>query len=101
MKPVLFEQTAPAADGRSCARPERPFASRRLLWAMGAAAIAVALVFGWNWLTAIGIASALISVLPCLAMCALGLCMNEGAKGSCHKASAQAPGSNTAGRGKE
>ena len=43
-----------------------------------AAVIAVAgLAFGWSWLVAAGIAPLLLSVLPCAAMCALGLCMNR------------------------
>lgn len=43
-----------------------------------AAALAVAgVAFNWSWLVAAGIAPLLISVLPCVAMCALGLCMNR------------------------
>ena len=30
---------------------------------------------GWPWLAAIGVAPILISLLPCAAMCAVGLCM--------------------------
>ena len=30
---------------------------------------------GWPWLVAIGVAPVLLSVAPCAAMCALGLCM--------------------------
>lgn len=33
--------------------------------------------FGWSWLVAAGVAPLLLSVLPCVAMCALGLCMNR------------------------
>jgi hypothetical protein len=36
-----------------------------------------ALFFGWNWLVAAGLASIVVGILPCLAMCALGLCMNR------------------------
>lgn len=35
------------------------------------------LFFGWNWLVAAGLASIIVGILPCLAMCALGLCMNR------------------------
>lgn len=35
------------------------------------------LFFGWNWLVAAGFASVILGVLPCLAMCALGLCANR------------------------
>jgi hypothetical protein len=37
----------------------------------------------WSWLVAIGIAPLLITVLPCAAMCALGLCMHRMGGGSC------------------
>ncbi len=36
------------------------------------------LVFNWSWLTAIGVSTILISVLPCVLMCAFGLCMKGG-----------------------
>lgn len=38
---------------------------------------AVAIGVGWNWLAGIGALSILITALPCLAMCALGLCMQR------------------------
>lgn len=46
-------------------------------------ALAAGLALGWSWLVAAGIAPILISVLPCLAMCALGLCMHRGGGRSC------------------
>lgn len=41
------------------------------------AAVAVLIIaaFNWGWLVASGTASVLLTVLPCLVMCALGLCM--------------------------
>jgi hypothetical protein len=51
------------------------------------ALIVLAVVIGgalnWSWLVAIGIAPLLITVLPCVAMCALGLCMNRMGGRSC------------------
>lgn len=41
------------------------------------------LALNWSWLVAAGIAPILISVLPCVAMCALGLCMNRRGGHSC------------------
>ena len=32
---------------------------------------------GWPWLAALGLAPILLSILPCAAMCALGLCMGR------------------------
>src|SRR3546814_11339425 len=37
----------------------------------------------WSWLVAAGFVPLLLGALPCLAMCALGLCMNKLAGQSC------------------
>jgi hypothetical protein len=49
---------------------------------MGGAVVAVpiALYAGWDWLVAAGLATTVIALAPCLAMCALGLCMRRGKK---------------------
>ena len=49
--------------------------ARRAAIAGGLAAVAAGVAFNWGWLTAIGVAPVLLSVAPCAAMCALGLCM--------------------------
>jgi hypothetical protein len=46
------------------------------------ASAALALISGllawqWSWLAAIGVAPLLVSAAPCVAMCALGLCMHR------------------------
>ncbi len=56
---------------------------RRGLIALAAVALSAGLAFNWSWLVAVGIAPLLITVLPCLVMCALGLCMNRMAGRSC------------------
>jgi len=48
---------------------------RRAWLALAALAGLGGLVLNWNWLVVIGVAPLLIAVLPCVAMCALGLCM--------------------------
>ncbi len=53
----------------------------RLVFA--AVAVAAGAAFNWSWLLAAGAAPLLLSVLPCLAMCALHLCANKSAGGSC------------------
>ena len=55
----------------------RYLGGRRGLIAAGAAIAVAGLAFNWAWLVAAGIAPLLLSVLPCVAMCALGLCMNQ------------------------
>lgn len=44
----------------------------------GALAVPLALYAGWDWLAATGLAAILVAAAPCLAMCALGLCMRHG-----------------------
>lgn len=39
--------------------------------------------FGWPGLVAAGLAPLLLGVLPCVAMCAVGLCMMKGGSQSC------------------
>ena len=51
---------------------------RRLLFGgFALALISAGLAWQWNWLVAIGAAPFLVSGAPCVAMCALGLCMNR------------------------
>jgi hypothetical protein len=45
-------------------------------------ALVVGAAFNWSWLVAVGVLPLLITVLPCAAMCALGLCMNRMMGGS-------------------
>jgi hypothetical protein len=48
-----------------------------------------ALALNWSWLFAVGMAPLLLSVLPCIAMCGLGLCMNRTAGRSCSASAKQ------------
>lgn len=56
--------------------------SRRGLLILAAGAPGVGLATQWHWLVAAGIAPLLVSALPCVAMCALGLCMGKMAGGT-------------------
>jgi hypothetical protein len=51
-------------------------------WLVGGAALSVplALYAGWDWLVAAGLATTVVALASCLAMCALGLCMGRGKK---------------------
>jgi len=50
--------------------------ARSRILILGTLAIVVAgSALNWPWLTAIGVAPALLSIAPCAVMCALGLCM--------------------------
>ena len=56
---------------------------RRGLLLVAAVVVAGGLALNWSWLVAAGIAPLLIGVLPCVAMCALGLCMHKMGGQSC------------------
>jgi hypothetical protein len=47
----------------------------RTLLIVATIAIVAGLVLNWNWLVAVGLAPILLSTLPCLIMCAFGVCM--------------------------
>tara|TARA_R110002012_G_scaffold313726_1_gene525586 strand:+ start:9602 stop:9799 length:198 start_codon:yes stop_codon:yes gene_type:complete len=47
----------------------------------GFAAIGGGAALNWDWLTAVGAAPLILSLAPCAAMCALGLCMRGGSAG--------------------
>jgi hypothetical protein len=69
---------------------------RRVLIAAGVLALVLGAGFNWSWLIAVGVAPVLLAVLPCAAMCALGLCamsMNHQQEG------ATTPPTGTAGDG--
>ena len=58
---------------------------RRVLIAAGVLALVLGAAFNWSWLIAVGVAPVLLAVLPCAAMCALGLCamgMNRSSAGA-------------------
>lgn len=56
-----------------------PWITRRRVFMMaGIMVVSLGLFLNWNWLTAIGAAPILLSLAPCLIMCALGLCMRRG-----------------------
>lgn len=54
--------------------------SPRALLAIGALAIAGGVAANWSWMVAIGAAPVILGLLPCAAMCALGLCMPMGGR---------------------
>ena len=77
------DATARSAEPSSIETIRRYLGGRWGLLAVAAAAIVAGLAFNWSWLVAIGVAPLIIGVLPCAAMCALGLCMmGTGRKGA-------------------
>jgi hypothetical protein len=51
------------------------YTPRRGLILAGLGIVLAGLALGWNWLSAIGFAPLILSLAPCAAMCALGICM--------------------------
>ena len=49
--------------------------NRWALLALGAGVLFAGIALNWSWLVAAGIAPILLSTLPCLVMCGLGVCM--------------------------
>jgi hypothetical protein len=49
--------------------------NRWVLVVLGAGVLVAGIGLNWSWLVAAGIAPILLSTLPCLVMCGLGLCM--------------------------
>jgi hypothetical protein len=84
--------------------PKRDGSRRKLpMLLLTGSAVAVAGAFSnWDWLVALGLAPLLLSALPCLAICALGLCMTHADRSACGKAAAlrqPAPGGGEQNRG--
>lgn len=50
---------------------------RKGLIALITLAVVAGAVLNWGWLVALGIAPLILALLPCAAMCALGLCMSK------------------------
>ncbi|HEX9571955.1 MAG TPA: hypothetical protein VF969_06825 [Burkholderiales bacterium] len=72
------------ASARKFSRAEWWMPTKR--WALIGLAVGGAiggLALGWDWVVAAGLAPLVVSVLPCIAMCALGMCAMRGQK-SCH-----------------
>jgi hypothetical protein len=65
-------------------RAARPYITGwRGLLLLAAIALIVGAALNWSWLVAAGIAPLLLTALPCVAMCALGLCANRMMGKSC------------------
>lgn len=80
----------PTVTPASTTAPSRPTGARispRMLY-VGIGVVAVAgAALGWDWLVAVGLSALIISLLPCLLMCALGIC----AMRMCQKGTVEAP----------
>jgi hypothetical protein len=55
----------------------------RALMLLAILAVSAGAALNWSWLVAAGVAPALLTAFPCIAMCGLGLCANKLTRGSC------------------
>ncbi len=62
-----------------------PGLGRRGWMLVALAVIGTGMALNWGWLTAIGAAPLILSLAPCAAMCALGLCMRGGSSACANK----------------
>ena len=69
---------------------------RNGLIALAVLAVGGGLFLNWGWLVAAGLAPLILGVLPCLAMCALGLCASKMMGGKSSGSDSETP-SKTAG----
>ncbi|HWP25875.1 MAG TPA: hypothetical protein VNL39_05990 [Xanthobacteraceae bacterium] len=67
------------------------FQGRRRWLLLGAGGVIAGLWLGWDWLAAMGALPLLLALAPCLAMCALGLCLRS-TSGSCKQRASNATG---------
>ena len=70
---TLSAQSRASAPSRQLtARLPSWLRNRAALAVMGILALGSGLALNWSWLVAAGVAPVLLSLLPCVAMCALG-----------------------------
>lgn len=74
METTLLPSSIPVS-ARSIIR--RVGRNRLLVTGAALSLIAAGLIWQWSWLVAIGVAPLLLSAAPCVAMCALGLCVHR------------------------
>lgn len=68
-------------ESPACGRGNSPLSNRWLWLAFGAVALIAGAALNWNWLVAAGVLPLLLAALPCVAMCALHLCMRKDGTG--------------------
>lgn len=71
---------ASVTAGTMLARLRCRMTSRRSLMFLAITAIAGGAAANWGWLVAAGITPLILATLPCVAICALGLCANPSPK---------------------
>ena len=81
---AAFPATSKAAT-KNISRLKLWVGRRSALLLIGSAVIVAGTFLSWDWLVALGVAPLLLGALPCIAMCALGLCMSHAGRQACAK----------------
>lgn len=79
--PLMSQAAKTKAAPACCQEGTRRFFNKALTPQMlaivaASAAVGIGMALNWGWLVAAGIAPLIFSVLPCVVMCALGLCVS-------------------------
>ena len=82
-EPTKLSETTFAQDLGAFAR--HWLRDRRVQVALAIAVVGAGAALNWGWLVAAGVAPLLLSLAPCAAMCALGVCMMGRGGQSCSK----------------
>ena len=78
MTQAIAKPVPPNSSPDACASGGRSMLDNWKLWlVLAAAALVAGATLNWSWLVAVGVAPLLLAVLPCVAMCALGLCAHK------------------------
>jgi hypothetical protein len=78
-----------AAPGDFPRTIRRYLGNRRLLLVAAIVALVAGATLNWGWLVALGVAPTLLSLLPCLVMCGVGVCCMKMMAGSGEKPPSQ------------
>jgi hypothetical protein len=91
--PQMQKEKSPL--GREILHAARYYLGGRRGWiVLATVAVVGGIVLNWGWLVAVGVAPLLLGILPCAAMCALGLCM--GGMGKRSNSSEESPAARNA-----
>ena len=66
-------------------------ALRSAIFGLALAGVSTGVLLSWDRLVTAGLSSLVVGVLPCVAMCAAGLCMGHGSKGTARAATKDVP----------
>lgn len=91
MESIRRLAAAPSATALRWLTLDGRLALRTAILGLALASVSTGVLLSWDWLVAAGLSSLVVGVLPCVAMCAAGLCMGHGSKGTARAATKDVP----------